>query len=136
MTCAGIAWGIYSLRGRGTADPTATTAQNFVYAVPVALLVSGATFANAHANTSGVLLAALSGAVTSGLGYVLWYSALRNLTSISAAIVQLTVPIIAAVGGALVLSERITSRLALSSAVTLGGVALALLFRGWHKTRT
>ena len=125
MACAGIAWGVYSLRGKGNKDPAATTTQNFLLATPMALLVSIATTAHAHANANGVLWAVLSGGLTSGIGYVLWYSALRSITSISAAIVQLAVPIIAAVGGALVLSEEISFRLMVSAALTLGGVAFA-----------
>ncbi len=129
IACAGIAWGVYSLRGKGNKYPAATTTQNFLLAVPMGLLLSAFAISHAHASTNGILFAVLSGALTSGLGYVLWYSALRSLTSFSAAIVQLTVPIIAAAGGAFVLSEEISGRLIVSSVLTLGGVALAFAFR-------
>jgi drug/metabolite transporter (DMT)-like permease len=129
MAAAGVAWGIYSLRGRGNTDPIATTTENFVLAVPMALVLffAGAKFADA--STEGIVLALASGAVTSALGYVVWYTALRQLTSVSAAIAQLTVPVIAAAGGVVFLTEPVTLRLGVSTLLTLGGVGLALGFR-------
>jgi drug/metabolite transporter (DMT)-like permease len=126
MTIAGVSWGIYSLRGRAIADPLAATAGNFVRAVPLALAVSLFAWTDVVVSWSGVLLAVASGAVTSGLGYVLWYAALRQLTAARAAVVQLTVPVLAAAGGVLFLGESISSRLVLSAAIVLGGISLAL----------
>jgi drug/metabolite transporter (DMT)-like permease len=127
MAIAGIAWGVYSLRGRGATDPLAATASNFVRAAPFALALNLLLAANAHANTAGVMLAIASGALTSGVGYVIWYAALRHLSAMRAATVQLSVPLIAAFGGVLLLSEAITPRLALACIAILGGIALVLV---------
>jgi drug/metabolite transporter (DMT)-like permease len=127
MAVAGVAWGVYSLRGRGVADPLAATARNFVRAAPLALLLSLALASRAHANAAGIALAVASGAITSGIGYVIWYAALPGLSAMRAATVQLSVPLIAAFGGALFLSEAITPRLALASVAILGGIALVLM---------
>jgi drug/metabolite transporter (DMT)-like permease len=102
------------------------TARNFSLAVPFALLVSAATLKSAHGSWSGVLLAVASGALASGVGYVSWYAALRGLTRIRAATVQLTVPILAAAAGVVLLGETLTVRLVLSALLILGGVGLAL----------
>lgn len=126
MAAAGVAWGAYSLRGRGVADPLLATARNFLRATPFAIGLSLLTVANAHASPAGVALAVASGALTSGIGYVVWYAALTGLTAMRAATVQLSVPPIAAFGGALLLAEPITPRLALASAAILGGIALVL----------
>jgi drug/metabolite transporter (DMT)-like permease len=128
MAIAGVAWGVYSLRGRGVADPLAATAGNFARAAPLALLMSAFFIINAraYANEAGVALAIASGALTSGIGYVIWYAALRKLTAMRAATVQLSVPLIAAFGGVAFLSEAITPRLAAASATILGGIALVL----------
>lgn len=129
MTGAGIAWGIYSLRGRGAADPTLATAGNFLVATPLAAIAlllplwRGAW----HVEPSGLLLALASGAITSGLGYVLWYAALRGLSATTAAMAQLSVPVLAAIGGIALLGERPQLRLALASTLVLGGVAMAML---------
>jgi drug/metabolite transporter (DMT)-like permease len=131
MAIAGVAWGVYSLRGRKVADPLAATAGNFARAAPLALLLSVLFIANvrAHANETGVALAIASGALTSGIGYVIWYAALSRLTAMRAATVQLSVPLIAAFGGVAFLSELITPRLAASSASILGGIAMVLTSR-------
>jgi drug/metabolite transporter (DMT)-like permease len=128
MAIAGVAWGVYSLRGRGVADPLAATAGNFARAAPLALLMSAFFIINAraYANEAGVALAIASGALTSGIGYVIWYAALSKLTAMRAATVQLSVPLIAAFGGVAFLSEAITPRLAAASATILGGIALVL----------
>ena len=126
MAVAGVAWGVYSLRGRGVKNPLQATANNFAWAVPLALALSAACARDLHMSSTGVALAIASGAVTSGVGYVIWYAALRGLTALSAATVQLSVPVIAAIGGALLMSEQITLRLLVASVATLGGVALAL----------
>ncbi|MFM0164958.1 DMT family transporter [Paraburkholderia sediminicola] len=128
MAIAGVAWGVYSLRGRGVADPLAATAGNFARAAPLGLLMSVLfiTDARAYANEAGVALAIASGALTSGIGYVIWYAALSKLTALRAATVQLSVPLIAAFGGVAFLSEAITPRLAAASAAILGGIAMVL----------
>ena len=126
MAVAGIAWGFYSLLGRGAADPLETTARNFVYSVPLVLLVSLFFFRDFSSSSNGLALAVVSGAIASGCGYVIWYAALPSLTATRAATVQLSVPVIAAFGGVVLLSEQITLRLLLASAATLGGVAIVL----------
>lgn len=126
MATAGVAWGVYSLRGRGVADPLAATAGNFLRATPLALVLSLVLATKAHADAAGVALAITSGAVTSGVGYVIWYAALRGLSTMRAATVQLSVPLIAAFGGAMLLSEAITPRLLAASVAILGGIALVL----------
>lgn len=132
MGVAGAAWGLYSLAGRGRPHPFAVTAGNFLRAAPLALiLVAAARLATTavHASTKGVLLAAISGAVTSGIGYVLWHAALRHLTATTAGIVQLAVPALAAAGGVILLRERPTARLLIAGVLILGGVALAVVRR-------
>jgi drug/metabolite transporter (DMT)-like permease len=133
MGLAGMAWGVYSLRGRGERRPIAATTENFLLAVPMALASSAVAVAWFHASAAGVLLAAISGAVTSGLGYVVWYMALRKLAATPAAIVQLAVPVLAAVGGVLFLAEAPSVRLAVSGVLILGGVALALTSGGGRR---
>ncbi|MCR9146922.1 MAG: DMT family transporter [Rhodobacteraceae bacterium] len=130
MALAGIAWGVYSLAGRGAGDALSKTAANFVLAVPLgvlALLVLPGAGHMAPPTAAGWALAILSGAVTSGLGYALWYSVLPRLPASVAAVAQLTVPIIALAGGVLLLGEVITPRIAFASALVLGGVALSVL---------
>ena len=129
MAIAGVAWGFYSLLGRDVPDALEATANNFIYSVPLVILTSLLFMREFHSSLSGLLLAAVSGAITSGLGYVVWYSALRGLTATRAATVQLTVPAIAAFGGVLLLSEQVTLRLVLASVATLGGVWIVLVQR-------
>ncbi len=126
MAVAGIAWGVYSLRGRGVENALRATASNFARAVPFALAVSVVFAHDFRVSATGVTLAVASGAITSGVGYVVWYAALRGLAAMSAATVQLSVPVIAAIGGALLLAEAITLRLVVASVATLGGIALVL----------
>jgi drug/metabolite transporter (DMT)-like permease len=126
MALAGVAWGIYSLRGRSVADPLAATAANFAWATPLTLALGLVFAARMHVASGGVALAIASGAITSGLGYVVWYAALAHLTSMRAAAVQLAVPLIAAFGGVAFLGEAFTARLALASLAILGGIALVL----------
>jgi drug/metabolite transporter (DMT)-like permease len=129
MTVAGVAWGVYSLRGRGLADPLAATAGNFLRAAPMALVLSVLLLARVRTSPAGILLAITSGAVTSGIGYVLWYAALKGLSALRAAAVQLSVPPIAAFGAVLFLAVPLTPRLATASAAILGGIALVLASR-------
>jgi drug/metabolite transporter (DMT)-like permease len=126
MAGAGVAWGGYSLRGRGVADPLAATGAAFLRAAPLGILLALAFASRAHADARGVGLAVASGALTSGLGYVVWYAALRRLTALRAAVVQLSVPLIAAVGGVLLLGEAFTSRLGVAALAILGGIGLVL----------
>jgi drug/metabolite transporter (DMT)-like permease len=129
MALAGFSWGVYSLRGRSAADPLAQTTSNFVRTVPLVLAVSVLTLPRLNVQLDGVLLAVASGALASGLGYVVWYEALRGLTATRAAVVQLLVPILAALGGVIFLAEAVTWRLAFSGVIILGGIGLALIGR-------
>ncbi len=135
MAIAGISWGFYSLLGRGVADPLAATAGNFIYSVPLALIVSALSLHDFSASTSGLALAVVSGALASGCGYVIWYAALPGLTAARAATVQLSVPAIAALGGVALIAEPVTLRLLLASAATLGGVAIVLAQRAAKASR-
>lgn len=129
MAGAGIAWGVYSLRGQSSSDPLGTTGGNFVRAVPFALALLVIFSATLHMTMFGLAMAVLSGAVTSGLGYALWYRVLRQLKSSQAAIVQLTVPALAAIGGVGFSGEELTLRFVVSCTLILGGVALAIVVR-------
>jgi len=133
MATAGIAWGVYSLRGRGASDPVGVTADNFLHTVPLAIALVLSLASALTITPIGFVWAALSGSITSGVGYVLWYAALRGLTATRAATVQLAVPVIAALGGVIVLSEAITLRLIISAVVILTGVGLAVAH---HQTAT
>jgi len=126
MIAAGMAWGVYSLRGKGAGDPLRVTAGNFVRTVPLAIVMSFLFINRAQVDTAGALYAIASGAITSGLGYAIWYAALPHLKATTAATLQLSVPVIAALGGIVWLGEPLTLRLLLTSAAILGGVALAI----------
>ena len=139
MLLAGIAWGVYSLRGRGTSSPLSATAGNFVRATPLAALLIFATrYAgpSLHALPLGIALAIFSGALASGVGYSLWYAALPWLSATRAAILQLSVPALAAAAGIVLLGEPLVPRLVLAGAVILGGVAVAVFSRGRPGSRT
>ncbi len=133
MALAGAAWGVYSLRGQNPAGPVSATAGNFARAAPMALAASGLAWVlwreSLHAAPGGLWFAVVSGAVTSGLGYVLWYFVLRDLAATPAAIAQLAVPVLAAAGGVLFLGEVFTLRLGVGGAAVLGGVAIATAAR-------
>lgn len=129
MATAGVAWGIYSLRGRITSRPLADTAGNFARAVPFAIVCIIVAMSTAHLSRAGLLYAIASGALASGVGYSIWYAALPRLTATNAAIVQLSVPVIAAAGGIAFLGEKPTLRLLLATITILSGVALAVLAR-------
>jgi drug/metabolite transporter (DMT)-like permease len=127
MALAGVGWGSYSLMGRGASDPVAANASSFARSLPFAAAASLVFSELAHATAPGLVLGAISGAVTSGLGYAVWYAALRGLTPLRAAVLQLAVPVIAAAGGVAFLGERVTLRLAAAGVVVLGGIGLAVL---------
>lgn len=129
MIAAGIAWGIYSLRGKAADNAVLATAGNFLRAVPFALVISVIAFRSIRIDSLGFIYAIISGAITSGLGYVLWYSALSDLRATSAATVQLSVPVIAATGGILLLNEPITLRYFIASIAVLGGIFLVIIER-------
>ena len=129
MTSAGSAWGIYTLKGRGSASPLMDTTFNFVRTIPFLLILLLLTFQQAEFSMQGAVLASLSGGLASGVGYTIWYSALRGLSSTQAAVVQLSVPIIAAMGGVVIVSEPITARLLLSTCLILGGIVLVIYSR-------
>jgi drug/metabolite transporter (DMT)-like permease len=129
MLGAGVAWGIYSLRGRGAGDATRVTAGNFLRAVPIAAALSLLMMGGTALDKAGLLYAIASGALASGLGYAIWYTALPALKATNAATIQLSVPVIAAVGGVIFLGEAITLRLTLASMAILGGIALVILER-------
>ncbi|HEX3113499.1 MAG TPA: DMT family transporter [Candidatus Eisenbacteria bacterium] len=131
MALAGLAWGLYSLRGRRSTDPVGDTASNFARSAPMALLAFAvaAPIGQIHLSTRGLLLASASGILASGAGYAAWFAALPKLNSLQAAALQLTVPLIAAVGGIVLLGEEPTRRLVLSSLFILGGVGLAIAGR-------
>lgn len=126
MLTSGVAWGVYSLRGRGVADPTGDTAGNFLRATLLSLLLSALFLARQHLDGQGVLYAVLSGAITSGLGYAIWYAVLPKLTRTRAAAVQLSVPVLASLAGALFVREPITLGLMLTSTAVLGGIAMVV----------
>lgn len=132
MLSAGVAWGVYSLRGKraasqGMADPTCVTAGNFMRAVPMALVLSLLMFSHWSLDPAGIGFAVLSGALASGLGYAIWYQALPALKATHAATVQLSVPVIAAIGGVAFMGEEVSLPLVLASCAILGGIALVIL---------
>ncbi len=126
MGIAGIGWGIYSLRGRSEPYALPGTTYNFVRSVPLVIVVSALSLKEMHLSTNGIVLAILSGAITSGVGYAIWYTALRSISSMQAAMVQLSVPVLAAAGGVLFLAESVSLRLIVSSLLILGGIFLAI----------
>lgn len=127
MLGAGIAWGIYSLRAKGAANPTRITAGNFARTIPFAVALSAIMLSRLSLDSAGMLYAVASGGLASAVGYAIWYTVLRGLTATNAATVQLSVPVIAALGGVAFLGEAITLRLVITSAAILGGIALIIL---------
>ena len=136
MAVAGIAWGAYSLLGRGVADPVQTTTDNFFRAVPLVLVFTLFQLPLLTAMPIGVIWAALSGTLTSGLGYVIWYAALARLTATRAATLQLSVPVIAAFGGIALLSEDVTARALIAAVTILGGIGVSVSARAASKNLT
>jgi drug/metabolite transporter (DMT)-like permease len=129
MTSAGIAWGLYTLKGRDTKYPLSDTSYNFMRSVSFAIILALFFLKNAHLSHLGILLAIISGGITSGIGYTLWYTALRGITATQAAVVQLSVPVIAGFGGVVFVSEQISLRLTFSALLTLGGILMVILVR-------
>lgn len=127
MLLAGVAWGVYSLHGKGAGDPTQVTAGNFLRAALLAVVLSLLRFTDANLDLSGVGYAVASGAIASGVGYAIWYAVLPVLQATTAATVQLSVPVIAALGGMILLDEDVTLRIVLASLTILGGIALVIL---------
>lgn len=126
MLLSGLAWGIYSLFGKGGVDPLATTAGNFIRSIPLVLIASLPFLSGLHWDSLGMLYALLSGALASGVGYAVWYIAVRDLAAFQAATVQLSVPILASLAGIVLLDESLSLRMVLASVGVLGGVALVL----------
>jgi drug/metabolite transporter (DMT)-like permease len=129
MAFAGVAWGFYTLRGRKSANPLGDTAGNFIRTVPMIVLASLPFLSQIHYSKRGILFAVLSGTVASGVGYAVWYAALKFHTATRAAILQLSVPVLAAIGGVVLLSEYITIRLLAAGFLILGGIGLAIFAR-------
>ena len=129
MAIAGIAWGFYSIRGRVESDALASTTSNFILAVAMVIVLAALTFSSANLSNRGILLAIASGAVTSGIGYVIWYAALDYLSSMQAALVQLSVPAIAMAGGVILLAEPLSLRLLISTVLVLGGISIAFTLK-------
>jgi drug/metabolite transporter (DMT)-like permease len=129
MALAGISWGLYSWRGKGASDPLGATTANFVGALPLVLMVGLASKGSLHLEPRGVALSIASGALASGLGYVAWYAALRYLTGLQASVIQLCVPVLAALGGVIFLAESVSARLGVAAILVLGGIALAVVGR-------
>ena len=127
MIGAGVAWGIYSLRGKGAGDPTLVTAGNFLRTIPITVVLSLLMMRHITWDSAGVWYAIMSGALTSGIGYAIWYKALPALKATQAATVQLSVPVIAAIGGIILLGEPISLRLVLASTAIISGIALVIL---------
>lgn len=129
MLLSGVAWGIYSLRGRGASNPLAATAGNFIKAVPFAAVLCLVMLGQQQWDAPGIMYALFSGALTSGVGYAIWYAALPGLVAIQAASVQLSVPLLTAIAGAVLLNEALTATLIISGAAILGGIAMVLSIR-------
>lgn len=129
MAAAGISWGFYTLRGKGSGDPLRDTTGNFVRSVPMIVLASVPFLSAIHLSNRGILLAVLSGVAASGIGYTVWYAALKHHTATRAAVLQLAVPVLAAWAGVIFLSEAATARLLIAAALILGGIALTIFRR-------
>jgi drug/metabolite transporter (DMT)-like permease len=136
MALAGIAWGLYTMRGKRSGSPLADTGDNFILAALPAAALGVALLPSAPPSPEGVWLAIASGAVASGLGYAVWYSALRGLTPVRAAVVQVATPVIAAVAGVGILSESVTLRLVVSGTAVAGGIILTIYGQRTHSPRS
>jgi len=127
MTVSGMSWGIYTLKGRSSKNPLMDTTYNFLRTIPFVALLAIFTMQNMSYSFEGIVLALISGAVTSGVGYTIWYIALSGLSSTQAAVLQLSVPVIAAIGGVVFVSEEITIRLIISATIVLSGILMVVL---------
>jgi len=127
MTVSGMSWGIYTLKGRGSKNPLMDTSYNFLRTIPFVALLAIFTTQNMSYSFEGIILALISGAITSGVGYTIWYIALGGLSSTQAAVLQLSVPVIAAIGGVVFVSEEITIRLIISATIVLSGILMVVL---------
>ena len=130
MLSAGLAWGVYSVRGKSASNAIVETTGNFIHAVPFAIVTSVIFISSMRFDRAGIIYAFVSGAITSGLGYVIWYSVLPQIKATSAAVVQLSAPVLVATGGIVLLSEPITLRYVIASIATLGGILLVIIERG------
>lgn len=129
MVLAGVGWAAYSICGRGAADPLAASAANFILCLPLMVLVLLLTRIDLEGDTLGVMMAVASGALTSGLGYALWYTVLRQISATAAAVVQLSVPVIAIFAGAMLLGEAVSPKVLVAAVLVLGGIGWAVTAR-------
>ncbi|MDM3871743.1 DMT family transporter [Porticoccus sp. W117] len=136
MAVSGIAWGFYTLAGKNSENPLADTAYNFLRCMPLVVVLVALTYQEAALSPRGVLLAVVSGGVTSGIGYAIWYAAMGGLSALQAAVLQLLVPVLAAAGGVVFASEGISLRLLLSSALVLGGILVVILGKQYGSDRS
>lgn len=136
MSLAGIAWGLYTLAGKGSVSPLHDTAFNFIRTLPLVFILLVVTIQHATTSPQGILLALLSGALASGMGYTLWYVALAGLSAIQAAVVQLLVPVVAAVGGVVLSNEIFSYRLGLSSIIIITGILVVILAGYYSEKKT
>jgi len=136
MFTAGVSWGFYTLRGKSNSNPLEATTGNFVRAVPMIILANLPFVFQMHLTSRGVLLSVLSGAIASGIGYSVWYAALKFHTATRAAILQLSVPALSAIGGVVMLSENVSARLLTATFLILGGISLAIFGRKFDKSMT
>ena len=135
MAIAGIAWGFYTLRGRGTTNPLADTTGNFLRTVPIIILTTLPFLSQIYSSQKGITLAVLSGAIASGIGYAVWYRALKFHTATRAAVLQLSVPALAAFGGVIFLAETVSIRLILATVLILGGITITITARKYGKNK-
>lgn len=135
MTVSGISWGIYTLKGRSSKNPLMDTTYNFLRTIPFVALLAIFTMQNMNYSAEGIILALISGGITSGVGYTIWYIALGGLSSTQAAVLQLSVPVIAAIGGVLFVSEEVTTRLIISTVIVLSGILMVVLGK-YHVTKS
>ena len=135
MAAAGVAWGFYTLAGRGSKNPLSDTTYNFMRTLPLVVVLVAVTILNATFSWQGIVLAILSGGITSGIGYAIWYMALGGLSATQAAVLQLLVPVIAALGGVVFADEVLSMRLLLSSTMILGGILMVILGKYYYDQR-
>lgn len=136
MTISGVAWGIYTVKGQTSKNPLADTTYNFIKTLPFLIITYLIAMNNSYYSLQGILLAIVSGGITSGIGYTIWYMAIRKLTPVQTAVVQLLVPLIAAFGGVLFISEIISIRLVISSVLILGGVLIITVSKNSLRNNT